>query len=255
MHCFNFSPLSKKVVDYRCMRIFTYCFLLIFSTAITYSFFSKWIRVSDIQITSSQIEEKEQLIKELNQEVKALIGSWIWQVSIEKLNQKIQKHPKVEEVQILRLWPNKFQIRLLSDKPILLWMKNSNTFYPVTQKGSFLYPVSLSSTPNLPILRGSIFFKNQNFRKKAIQIYRYLPQKGFFSQKNISEISYSNKDTSFYLHLTYVASKIRIGKNLSEFRPDRVENVLRYLKQKQIKWRVMDARYSKKVVVSLVKNN
>ena len=211
--------------------------------------------MSDIQITSSQPKEKKLLIEELNKQVKPLIGSWIWQVSIKELGQKIKKHPKVEEVQILRLWPHRFQIRILSDKPVLLWMKNSNTFYPITQKGSLLYPIPLHSVPNLPILRGFVFFKNQNLRKKVIQIYQYLPQKGFFSQKNISEISYSKKDASFYLHLTYVASKIRIGENLPEFRPDRVESVLRYLKQKEIKWRVIDARYSKKVVVSLVKNN
>ncbi len=241
------------------MKIFTYCFLFIFSIAIVYSFFSKRIRVDEISITAQGFwlkeEEKKQLIAELKKDMEPLIGSWIWQVSIEKLNQKIQKNPKVEEVQILRLWPNKFQIRLLSDEPLLLWMKSNTAFYPVTKKGSLLSPLLLSSLPDLPVLRGKVFFQNKSLRKKAIQIYQYLPQDGLFSQKNVSEISYLDKDSSFYLYLLHFGSKIRIGENLSEFRPDRVESVLRYLKQKKIKWRVMDARYSQKVVVSLVKNN
>ena len=241
------------------MKIFTYIFLFIFSVAMAYSFFSKWIRVGEINFSTQGFwikeEEKKQLISDLKKETEPLIGSWIWQVSIKKIQQKIQQNPKVEEVQILRLWPNKFQIRLLSDEPLLLWMKNNKIFYPITKKGSLMSPIPLSSLPNLPILRGKVLFENQSLRQKAIRIYQYLPERGLFSQKNISEITYLDKDSSFYIHLEGWGSKIRIGENLSEFRPDRVESVLRYLKQKKIKWRVIDARYSQKVVVSLVKSN
>ena len=241
------------------MKIFNYGFLFIFSLAILYSFFSQWIRVDEISFTAQDFwlkeEEKKQLISELKKDTDPLIGSWIWEISIKKISQIVQKNPKVEEVQVLRLWPNKFQIQLLSDEPLLLWMKNISTFYPITKKGSLLSPILLSSLPDLPILRGSALFKNKSLRQKAVQIYQHLPKKGVFSQQNISEIAYLDKDSSFYIHLFNFGSKIRIGENLSEFRPDRVESVLRYLKQKKIKWRVIDARYSQKVIVSLVRNN
>jgi len=70
--------------------------------------------------------------------------------------------------------------------------------------------------------------------------------------KNISEIFYSKKE-GFKIFLKGVATEVRMGD--SDFGPkiSRVEKVLSYLDSQNVKGRVIDARFSKKVVVRVRK--
>ena len=223
---------------------------------LVYSFSSKWVYVNEISFTTQNLrlekEDKIKLINELKEQTQSLLGAWFWRLSIQKLHQMVQEHPQVEEVKVRRAWPNRFFVLLLSSEPLLLLMGHK-VFYPVTNEGKLLSPLASSHLPDLPLLRGDIFRGDLSLRKKAVQLFQYLPKEGFFSQRNISEIKYSTKDSNFYLYLVHPGSVVRVGESLSEFRPDRVEKVLSYLEQKKINWRVIDARYSQKVVVSLVK--
>ena len=238
------------------MKPALYSFLLIFSIALLYSFSAHWTRINEISFSAQDLwlkeKDKIELISELKKQTHPLLGKWVWQLSIQKLHQIVQKHPQVEEVKVRRSWPNRFLVLLSSSKPLLLLM-GYKVFYPVTDEGKLLSPLASSNIPDLPLLRGDIFRTKKDLRKKAVQLFQYLPKEGLFSQKNISEIKYSTKDSNFYLYLLYSGSVVRVGESLSEFRPDRVEKVLAYLEQKKINWRVIDARYSQKVVVSLVK--
>lgn len=238
------------------MKKTLYIFLFIFCVSLIYSFSFQWIHVNEISFSAQDLwlkeDEKVKLINELKEQTRPLLGKWFWSLSIQKLHQMVQKHPKVEEVQVRRSWPNRFLVLLLSSEPLLLLMGNK-VFYPVTEKGELLSPLASLGIPDLPILRGDIFRTKINLRKKAVRLFQHLPKEGLFSQKNISEIKYSTKDSDVYLYLVHSGSVVRVGESLSEFRPDRVEKVLTYLEQKQINWRVIDARYSQKVIVSLVK--
>lgn len=238
------------------MKLALYSFLFIFSVAFLYSFSSHWTRINEISFSTQNLwleEEKQiQLMSELKKQTRPFLGRWFWSLSIQKLQQIVQKHPQVEEVKVRRSWPNRFFVLLSSSNPLLLLMGHK-VFYPVTDKGKLLSPLASSEIPDLPLLRGNIFRKNEDLRKKTVQLFQYLPKEGLFSQRNISEIKYSTKDSNFYLYLVHSGSVVRVGESLFEFRPDRVEKVLTYLEQKKINWRVIDARYSQKVVVSLVK--
>lgn len=238
------------------MKWILYSFLFIFGTACLYSFSSHFLRINEISFSAQNLwleeEKKNKLIGELKKQTDFLLEGWFWSLSIQKLHQMVQKHPQVEEVQVRRSWPNRFFVKLASSSPLLLLM-GRKVFYPVTDKGKLLSPLASPNIPDLPLLRGNIFYKKEILRKKAVQLFQYLPKEGLFSQRNISEIKYSTKDSNFYLYLVDSGSRVRVGESLSDFRPDRVEKVLTYLEQKKINWRVIDARYSQKVVVSLVK--
>ncbi len=238
------------------MKIALCSFLFIFGSALIYSFSFRWTRINNISFAAQNLrleeEDKIKLINELKEQTRPFLGAWFWHLSIQKLHQMVQNHPQVEEVKVRRAWPNRFFVLLLSSEPLLLLMGHK-VFYPVTNEGKLLSPLVSSNLPDLPLLRGDAFRTNAILRKKAVQLFQYLPKEGFFSQRNISEIKYSTKDSNFYLYLVYPGSMVRVGESLSEFRPDRVEKVLSYLEQKKINWRVIDARYSQKVVVSLVK--
>ena len=235
-------------------KYFLFIPFFIFIGLILYSLLFKWSRIAEIDISTRRFwleeEQKNQLIGELRKKTKPYLGQGIWTLSIRDLRELVKEHPKVEEAQVLRFWPNRFRVVLFSEPPVLLWMGHKN-FYPITEGGKKLAPLPISRIPDLPILRGKIFFDREEWRKKAVRLIQLLPKTGRFSQKNVSEITYSTKDSNFYIYLVSFSSPIRVGENLLEFRPDRIENVLRYLEQKKINWRVIDARFSQKVVVSL----
>ena len=229
-----------------------FVFLGFFALVILFSFFSRWGRILDISFTADQtVQNQEQIIQELKENTKPYIGAWIWQVSIKKLEKKISEHPKVQQAWVRRSWPSSFHVFLLSPKPVFLLM-GPGQFYPVTADGSLLKPLNSQDIPDLPFLRGKLQ-DNAELRKKALLFFSHLPKKGLFSQSHISEMRYAQKEQNFYFYLLSSGLAVRVGENLSEFRPDRVESVLKYLQQKKIKWRVIDARFSQKVVVSLDK--
>ena len=235
-------------------KYFLFSLFFIFIGLILYSLIVKRLYIAEIEFSARHFwleeEQKNQLIHDLRKKTKPYLGLGIWALSIRELRDLVKQHSKVESARVLRFWPNRFHVMLFSEPPILLWMGHKK-FYPITERGKKLAPVPISGIPDLPILRGKIFFDQEEWRKKAVRLIQLLPKTGRFSQKNVSEITYSTKDSNFYLYLVSFSSPIRVGENLLEFRPDRVENVLRYLEQKKINWRVIDARFSQKVVVSL----
>ena len=234
------------------MRVFfLYLFLVCFLFFIGLSFVLKFGRIEEISFeTEGPWMKKEKIIKELKKKTHPYIGQWVWSLSIEKLKLLILSHPDVESIEIFRIFPNQFRIILPVDKTVLLFLGNKGLL-PVTSKGFFKESLPVSLAPDLPILRGRFFFNHIESRKTALELLKHLPSEGLFSKKSVSEIKYSKKDKSFNIYLINLSSPIRIGENLSEFRPDRIESVLKYLKQNKINWRVMDARFSKKIIVNL----
>ena len=238
--------------------IFLYLFLGFFLIVILFSFFSRFARVESVSFSAQgsglKPEERQLLIEELEKKTAPYKGVWTWNLPINKLKKIIGEHPQVKQVQISRTWPNRFLVLLLPEKPLFLIMGNK-VFYPSAADGELLEPISSSTAPDLPFLRGAQFFKQKKLREKIARLFQHLPQKGLFSQNNISEITYSKNDQNFYLYLLQSGRPVRVGEQLSEFRPDRVESVLKYLEQKKIKWRVIDARFYQKVIVSLDKDS
>ena len=237
---------------------FLYLFLGFFLIVISFSFFSRFARVERVSFSTQgsglKPDEQKKLIEELERKTAPYKGMWVWSLPIHKLKKIIRSHPQVKQVRISRTWPNRFLVLLLPEKPMFLIMGNK-VFYPTAVDGELLEPVNSSKAPDLPFLRGAEFFKQKNLREKIARLFLHLPKKGLFSQSNISEIAYSKNDQNFYMYLLQSGRPVRIGERLSEFRPDRVESVLKYLEQKKIKWRVIDARFYQKVIVSLDKDS
>jgi cell division septal protein FtsQ len=131
----------------------------------------------------------------------------------------------------------------------------SDVMYPVARDGSVLPAVEASEAPDSPILRGEQFLKDSHLRARVLEILDAIPDAGSFSRDQISEM-YLDKNNDFLLTLKKNGSQVNIGHE--NFDPDvfrtragRVGRVLNYLEDQQMVGRVIDARYSKKVVVKL----
>ena len=122
--------------------------------------------------------------------------------------------------------------------------------HSVTSSGSIL-PVKLSKQDiDLPILRGANFHKDEVLRGKAVALLREVPDRGLFSKQNISEIRYEKKN-GFILHLVNRNTLVKLGKDNFVQKSSFIERAMSYLESQRLEGRVIDARYSKKVVVKL----
>ena len=217
-----------------------------------------WLVLSEIQIELSQESSWEGLEEEIHAllqiKLSQFIGRPMWQVSFDALKKAVRSEPRVGEVRILRRLPNSFFMHIQSRRPLLLWLNTQEgTLHPLSMDGHILPPLPSQRVPNLPILRGDIFSKDKNIRKQAIRFINLLPEQGEFSQKALSEIKYAHQEKSLIFILSANGKPVKMGVSVKPAKLKRVESVLRYLNQKNIQWRLIDARFSQKIVVSTIK--
>ena len=259
------------------------CFL----SGTSYYVLNHWLIVREIQLEMQKEPVWEGSMEEIRSlmesRLQPFIGQKIWKIS-DELIKSIQLEPRVGSVKILRLLPNRLFIYLQPRKPLLVLLHpSSGKIHPLSMNGEILPALSSKQIPNLPILRGNPFLKKKEIRKNIIQFFHLMPKQGEFSREAISEVKYSNLDKSLIFILSKNGKSIKVSYDPIKTQPrdiastksekihieeskkqkeilhkiniktKRIESVLRYLDQKDIKWRVIDARFSQKIVVSTSK--
>ncbi len=186
----------------------------------------------------------------IQKKVEPFIGKKVKDSVLKQILDLVHSEPRVAKALVLRLLPFRLLIKIKIRKPLLVLLDKKGTMHPVAIDGTLLPPVLASMAFDLPIAQGKVFFKDQHIRQLAVDFVQQLPPTGGLSQKSISEIGYSFQDDSLYFILSQNGQKIKIGKKLQQINLSRIESVLQYLKQQNIKWRVIDVRFSQKIVVS-----
>ena len=231
---------------------------LFFFIGIVYYGLNKWLVVGEIQLELQKEpvweDSMDDIQSTLQSKLQKFIGKKIWQVSFSDLKKVLRSEPRVGTVKILRLLPSRFFIQVQPRKPLVVLLDPYNgKIHPLSMEGQVLPPVSFDQIPNLPILRGSVFLKQKAIRKLAIHFLNLMPEQGEFSRQEISEVKYSNREKSVAFILSKNGKPIKVGYDPTQMKTKRIESVLRYLDQKNIKWRVIDARFSQKIVVGTSK--
>lgn len=217
-------------------------------------FFAKETFQTNINISFAPHSEmlnqvlQRKLKEDLSEQLESYAQKSIWSVPLESILHSIQSDSRVENVTVRRQFPNRVELQVHPVKPQLLLLGRKGKFHPVAKDGRLMPPLLVGESPNLPILRGLNFFKEKQTRKDLVQIYLKLPESGRFSRAQISEIRRnSKKETTLFLN--EFGHQVVVSKKLDESLVARVEQVLSYLESRSIKSRVIDARFSKKVVV------
>lgn len=181
---------------------------------------------------------------------------YIWQVDIEHLLTLIEQDRRVKDVKVARVLPNSIRVSITPHVAIanILGVR-SDILYPVARDGSVLPPVEASDAPDSPIVRGEQFLKDAKLRAQVLELLEAMPESGPFSRDEISEL-YLDKNNNFLLTLKKTGTQVNIGnesfgQEFFKVRVGRVNRVLNYLEDQKMVGRVIDARYSKKVVVKL----
>jgi cell division septal protein FtsQ len=200
-------------------------------------------------------ESKEQLLfeeikKDLNQETKDLIGASMLQLSFPTLVDEILKDKRVKSVQVRREFPGAVIVRIEPREPVLGWVDERGFLRPVAKDNEIMPRLKSGLLRDVAILRGKEFSKDSKLRLAAIELIESLPTEGYFQRSMISEIRHS-KASGFDLVLTEPSVIVKIGRENYQERSKRLEKVLSYIHNRDIKGRVIDSRFDKKVVVRL----
>lgn len=210
----------------------------------------EYLKINEVMIAPDGAEEVlfQQIRRTLWPQLKEIKGQYLWQPNLEKILKMIEGDQRVESVRINRRWPNHLEVKIRPHRAVLSLLRADGTFYPVAQDASLL-PASRDYL-DLPVLRGELFFKQSDLRTQALQLLSELPSQGPLQVRTVSEIKYDEGE-GFSIFLVATGTQVRFGHEDYARRAVLVERVLGYLESHQMQARVIDARFSKKVVVQL----
>lgn len=222
-------------------------------------FFGGWfifqeqiLKITAVQIVAETEDEPilfTRIHDSLKSQYKKYVGQYFWKVKLEELLQTAEGDKRVRQAHIVRHFPNEIVVRIEPHDTVAHYLDKKGLLHPIAADGSLLPALKGSEVPDRPIVRGKEVYDDENLRSKVVQLLKELPPQGSFSQKSVSELHYSKKE-GFEWFLSGSGPVIRTGDEATlGNRIQRVEQVLNYLDQQQIKGRVIDARFSKKVVV------
>ena len=196
------------------------------------------------------------LKERLEAKVKPLAGKKIWDVDMKQLRAAIVEDAWVKDVLISRTFPSALNIRVTQKNPILVLVGVNGEFFPITEEGEVLGSLPAGAIPDVPLLRsegmGNDPREIAKHREQIVNFVMALPKTGLLVGRNISEIGW-NSDDGITLTVINPRVEIKLGDDHPDLKITRVTQVLNYLASHQLKERVIDASFSKKVLVRLRK--
>ncbi len=217
----------------------------------TRSFF----RVKSIDITLGEYNDPSYLFEktkaQLELKLKPFYGQYVWSVDIERVLALVENDRRVKDVFVTRVLPNGLKVIIEPHSAYANIMGNDSTsFYPLSPEGDLLPSVAAEDAADGPILRGEKFLKDEKLRAKAIELLQVLPENGAFTRHDVSEV-YMDSKKGFSVTLKKTGIEVFMGHDNFKNRASYVSRVVQYLDSEKLTGRVIDARYSKKVVVKL----
>lgn len=234
--------------------LFSIIFLIAIGFVGFYSYQNQLFKVGNIKIelleTSSYFANTD-LPEKIATTLAEYKDQWIWDIDLKQVMGDVLRDKRVANVKVQRRFPARLDVQVEPQSALALILDDNQKWYPLFYDATVWSEVARDEVPDLPILRGSKFLKNNELRIAATNLLTQLPDSGVFAKSQISEIEFF-KHKGFVLHLNR-PMQVLIGNNLNDFKSKvpRIQKVLSYLESKGMSGRVIDARLSKKVVVKL----
>lgn len=226
--------------------------LLIVAVGIYFSVGQKLV-VKEVKVTlapsSSEKILFENIQNDLNENLKNLHGQSMLKLSFQNLSDDILKDKRIKSVHLRREFPFALIVQVEPHEPVLGWVDKRGFVRLVSRDNQVLPRLKSSPYRDVALLRGREF-DDEETRQKALELMDQLPLEGFFRRSLISEIRFQ-KASGFDLVLSEPSLLVRIGSDDYKSKSARLEKVLNYLHSRDIKGRVIDSRFNKKVVVRL----
>jgi cell division septal protein FtsQ len=182
----------------------------------------------------------------------------IWEINLGEVKAAILRDQWVGDVRISRSLPNEIHVRVRTKNPVFVLVTTKGAMIPIGEDGTLVNSgvVSADRLPNVPLLRGDVFAVDAGRRTRAIEFAMALPDKGPLSRQNISEMAWAAED-GYTVTLINPKLEVKLGEDRVGLKVVRATQVLNYLSANHppayLRGRVIDASFSKKVLVRLRK--
>jgi cell division septal protein FtsQ len=176
----------------------------------------------------------------------------IWDVHLSEIKATVMRDEWVKDVLISRILPNTILVKIVPKATAVVLVGPKGELWPVTEDGTKLATLPADSLPDSPLLRGDVFAGDITKRKEAIQFALNLPAQGAINQKNVSEIFWSKED-GYSLMLMQPKVEVKLGSDALDTKVARAGQVMNYMSAHQLSGKMIDASFSKKVLVRLRK--
>lgn len=233
------------------------CFVFALAGAgVWLAFNPHWIKIETVQIDlapeSTQNLLFQRIKTSLAPQFQHFTGRFFWEVPLTKVYELTGKDKRVRKVSVFREFPMRLRVEIEPYTPVLAYLSPDNRIFPVAADATLLPALGFAEFPDLPVLRGEELKDEQRLREAALELFEQIPNDGNLRKKNVSEIFYTKKE-GFRIFLNGISAEVKMGD--ADFGPkiSRVEKVLSYLDSQNIKGRVIDASFAKKVVVRVRK--
>jgi len=210
-----------------------------------------------IQAKTDQKNYIKAYAEKLDSQLAAFKGQSLWAFELKNVSEILKKQKWIKDFRIARSWPASLEIEIETQDVALLLADTQKLtqglMKPVTQDGELLPDIDTRQAPARAFLKGEVFVRDIEKRKKAIELLKSLPAEGKIGIDQLAEINYNSKD-GYWVSLIHSDMKIKLGEDQFEVKTARVSQVLDYLEKRNLKARVIDANLSKKVLVRLQQN-
>ncbi len=214
--------------------------------------------ISDTSVSVVYEDNQKAMVQTLKpywvKELLGLKGQNIWNVSLPKLRNRILKNHWIKEVELWRRFPDRISTTIHLKGIIALFIDNKNEIFVITREGEKLGPVEPTLVPVVPVLYNDRIAEDPEFLKKLTRILGEIPDFGALKTENISSINFKPM-TGLQLNLMDSGITVYLGEENISTKGLQVLRVMDYLKSQNQKARVIDASFTKKVLVRLRKGS
>lgn len=179
-------------------------------------------------------------------------GDSLWEKSVEKQAEIAKRDPWVEKAQVRRVFPNTIVIEVKERTPFAVVNESSGQFKYLDSSNTIIDKAEPEKIGRYPILVGHDLRTNANRRGEALDILKSLPEEGFVSRHDVSDLRF-DEEHGFQIRLAKSGILIDIGKENIPLHIDRARRVVQYLDQHSVNASRVDSDYAKKVLVKVRK--
>jgi hypothetical protein len=237
------------------IAIYSLVCVLAIGAVVTAIFFASRNSLFSLKTINFVYEERnayvDSLRPALERPLQKYIGQSLWHADIFAMESFLKKQTWIETASVTRSFPNEIVITVEPKQVVANILRSPSMVQPVAADSTVMDPVDIAKSPSAPLLSHRSFLERSDLRKNALAFLKELPEEGSFSRKNISEILPKNtrQNNQFKVLLKNSKAEVFIDNENVPLKAARVSRVIDYLSDKEMEDCIIDANFSKKVLV------
>jgi cell division protein FtsQ len=214
-------------------------------------------KVHNIEVITLQDEEapeaplayQDYLLK-LKAKLAKFDGTNLWSIDLQLVYEVAASEGWVSSVEIYRRFPQTLRVEIKTKPSVAIFMNNQGELHLISRDGQLLPRITETQAPKLPVISDSRIVKSEKIKSRVVKALNEFPTEGPLNLQTLTEVTLGSKEEVWFTHLD-TKSLIKLGDENIAIKSARVAKVLEYLDHNNLKGRVIDADFSKKVLVKL----